>query len=139
MAEQNWREVLREIYNNDEYWNMASSNLSKLAEEVGISEEELDSVLKKLESQSLIKRDLDNVTLTQRGFDHIKSIELHNEQLMTDRILLVFTTVLTVGIVSISSIALSFVDNPVMSISLYALYAIVFLVLGALLSEKFGI
>jgi len=139
MSEQSWREVLREIYNNDEYWSMASSNLSKLAEEVGISEEELDSVLKKLESQGLIKRDLDNVSLTQRGFDHIKSIELHNEQLMTDRILLVFTTVLTVGIVSISSIALSFVDNPVMSISLYALYAIVFLVLGALLSEKFEI
>jgi len=137
MVEQKWQEVLDAIYQNDEYWSMEASNVSDLAQELSISEEELNEYLGKLEEQGLIKRDIDELNLTKRGFDHIHSIEMHNEQLMTDRVLLIFTTVLTIGVVIISSIALTFVQNPIMEISLYSVYAIVFLVLGALMSEKF--
>lgn len=137
MVENDWKNVLRAIYSDNEYWSMEASNLSDFADEIGLTEDELQKTLDKLESQKLIERDLDELHLTQRGFDHINSIEMHEEQLMTDRILLIFTTVLTIGIVITSSIALTFVDNPVLSVFLFAVYGIVFMVIGALSSEKF--
>lgn len=139
MTEVTWREVLQRIYTNDEYWSMETSNLSKLAKDLEIEESEVKKHIEKLEGQELIKREIDELHLTQRGFDYINSLEMHKEQQTTDRVLLVFTTVLTIGILITTSIALTIVNNPVMNISIHALYAIVFLVLGIMISKNTNI
>lgn len=138
MKNRDWVKVLETMYENSNYWSLdLSKDLEELSNETGINQGRLKDVLGELDKQDLISRNMDEVHLTERGFDHVNNLHMHEEQLTTDRILLVFTTVLAIGIIALASVGLSMVENPVFDIILYSVYAIIFIVIGALFSKKF--
>lgn len=139
MGKEKWLDVLEAIYQNNEYWKMNQSSLEDLSNELGIEKDDVDAVLDSLQAQDLIKRDIEQVELTQRGFDVINDRKNKEEQLLTDRLLLIFTTVLTLGVTVITAETLLKFENPVVTLSYYAIFAIVFIVLGILADRRYRI
>lgn len=137
MKSQEWADLLEKIYENDEYWNIGEDELTEVAKELNLEEEEVSEKLDNLKKQGLIERDIDQVTLTKRGFDLINRRKNHEEQLITDRLLVIFTTVLTLGVFVMTGIALQDLANPVVTISYYGIFALMFMALGIVFNKKF--
>lgn len=131
-----WYEVLEAIYDNDELWEMESSEVSQLADKSGLNDEQLESTLANLENQELIKRELDSVKLTQRGFDLISRKETHEEQLLTERLLLVFVTALSLGVLIDTAVSLGQSGNMFLEIAYNVLFAVLFIVLGMIARQN---
>lgn len=136
MAQETWANVLEAIYENEEYWKMQRSQLDKISDDLGLTEEEMDEVLSGLESQKLIERDIEDVKLTQRGFEFISEKKTHREQLITQRLLLVFVTAL-----SLSTLVETFMrvgnQGSVLLNAVYSIvFAIIFIVLGMIAKQN---
>ncbi|MFB6203015.1 MAG: hypothetical protein ABEK01_00840 [Candidatus Nanohaloarchaea archaeon] len=130
MARSDWYRILEAIYTNDEFWEMEETEVEDLASEVGMSPEEVRESLDSLEDQDLIKRELDKIILTKRGFNMISRRETHEEQMLTQRILLVFVTALSIGTLIQTSLQMIDSGNLVLRIAYNAIFAIIFIVLG---------
>lgn len=136
MAQELWAEVLEAIYENEEYWKMQRSELDEVSEDLGIGEEKMDEVLSGLESQSLIERDIEDVKLTQRGFEFISEKKTHEEQLMTQRLLLVFVTALSLATLADTIIKISNQGSIFMNAVYSIVFAIIFIVLGMIAKQN---
>ncbi|MFQ3308036.1 MAG: hypothetical protein ACI977_000252 [Candidatus Nanohaloarchaea archaeon] len=136
MAQEMWAEVLESIYENEEYWKMQRSQLDEVSEDLGITEEEMDQVLGGLESQSLIERDIEDVKLTQRGFEFISEKKTHEEQLITQRLLLVFVTALSLATLVDTFIKIGNQGSMALNVVYSVVFAIVFIVLGMIAKQN---
>lgn len=136
MAQELWAEVLEAIYENEEYWKMQRSELDEVSEDLGVGEEKMDEVLSGLESQSLIERDIEDVKLTQRGFEFISEKKTHEEQLMTQRLLLVFVTALSLATLADTIIKISNQGSIFMNAVYSIVFAIIFIVLGMIAKQN---
>ncbi|MFB6204722.1 MAG: hypothetical protein ABEJ75_03680 [Candidatus Nanohaloarchaea archaeon] len=133
-----WYEVLEALYEHDELWEMEASQVSQLAELTELEEEQVEETLENLENQELIKRELDTIILTKRGFDLISQKETHEEQLLTERLLLVFVTALSLGTLMDTAIAVGQTNNVFLQVAYNALFAIIFIVLGMIAKQNMG-
>lgn len=131
-----WYDVLEAIYENDELWEMETSEVSRLANKARLTEDQLENTLENLERQELIKRELDSVILTQRGFDLISRKETHEDQLLTERLLLVFVTALALSTLIETAISLGQTSNTFLQIAYNVLFAILFIVLGMIARQN---
>lgn len=136
MAQETWANVLEAIYENEEYWKMQRSQLDEVSEDVGITEEEMDEVLSGLESQNLIERDIEDVKLTQRGFEFISEKKTHEEQLITQRLLLVFVTALSLATLVDTFIKIGNQGSMLLNAVYSIVFAIVFIVLGMIAKQN---
>jgi hypothetical protein len=136
MAQEMWAEVLESIYENEEYWKMQRSQLDEVSEDLGITEEEMDQVLGGLESQSLIEIDIEDVKLTQRGFEFISEKKTHEEQLITQRLLLVFVTALSLATLVDTFIKIGNQGSMALNVVYSVVFAIVFIVLGMIAKQN---
>lgn len=136
MAEELWAEVLEAIYENEEYWKMQRSELSDISDELDIDEEKMDEILSGLESQNLIERDIEDVKLTQRGFEFISEKRTHQEQLITQRLLLVFVTALSLATLADTIIKISNQGSIFMNAVYSIVFAIIFIVLGMIARQN---
>lgn len=138
MARELWAEVLEAIYENEEYWKMQRSELEDISDDLGVGEEKMDEVLSGLESQSLIERDIEDVKLTQRGFEFISERKTHEEQLITQRLLLVFVTALSLATLADTIITISNQGSLFINTVYSIVFAIVFIVLGMIAKQNLG-
>jgi hypothetical protein len=136
MARELWAEVLEAIYENEEYWKMQRSELEDITDDLGVGEEKMDEVLSGLESQSLIERDIEDVKLTQRGFEFISERKTHEEQLITQRLLLVFVTALSLATLADTIITISNQGSLFINTVYSIVFAIVFIVLGMIAKQN---
>jgi hypothetical protein len=136
MARELWAEVLEAIYENEEYWKMQRSELEDISDDLGVGEEKMDEVLSGLESQSLIERDIEDVKLTQRGFEFISEKKTHEEQLITQRLLLVFVTALSLATLADTIITISNQGSLFINTVYSIVFAIVFIVLGMIAKQN---
>lgn len=136
MARETWSEVLEEIYENEEYWKMQRSQLDEISEDIGITEEKMDDVLSGLESQNLIERDIEDVKLTHRGFEFISEKKTHEEQLITQRLLLVFVTALSLATLVDTFIKIGNQGSMLLNAVYSVVFAIVFIVLGMIAKQN---
>lgn len=135
MPKEEWVDVLEEIYDESDFWEMNQSRISELEDKTGHSEEEIEEMLNNLRKQGLIKRDMEDIILTKRGFEFISEKKTHEEQMITQRLLLVFVTALALA---------TFVDTVmkvqeasfIVSAAYSAIFAIVFIVLGMVAKQN---
>lgn len=137
MGRDKWAEVLKAIYENDNYWQMNQSRLEDLSGELGLTEDEVDTALDNLQAQNMIKRDIEQIKLTQRGFDLINRRKDHEEKLLTDRLLLIFTSILTLGVVLLTAEVLIQLSNPIITLGYYTVFAVIFVIIGIIADQKY--
>lgn len=136
MAQETWANVLEAIYENEEYWKMQRSQLDKISDDLGLNEEEMDEVLSGLESQKLIERDIEDVKLTQRGFEFISEKKTHQEQLITQRLLLVFVTALSLSTLVETFMRVGNQGSVLLNAVYSVVFAIIFIVLGMIAKQN---
>ncbi len=135
MAEEKWAQVLEEIYEDQRYWKIEKSELQNVSEEMGLNDD-LDSILDALQSQDLIERDIDNVKLTQRGFEFISEKKTHDEQMLTQRLLLVFVTALSLSTLVDTVTKIGTQNNMLMNAAYSIVFAVLFIVLGMIAKQN---
>lgn len=135
-----WAEVLERMYENEKYWDMDQDRVEELADDLNKETSEINDALNRLDQQGFIQRDVDDAKLksrlTQRGFDLVDRRKKHEEQIITDRLLVIFTTVLTLGIFILTSLSLEELANPVVTVTYHAIFALIFVSLGLAFREK---
>ena len=137
MQDNSWFRLLDEIFENDRYWEMSEEDLSSISEKLDMPEEEVNSSLDNLQKQGLIKKEMDEIVLTERGFDLISSMEAHEEQVLTERLLIVVVTALSLGTLIDSSAALAS-SSITMRVVYSAIFGIVFLAIGMMANQQFS-
>ncbi|MFB6115792.1 MAG: hypothetical protein ABEK04_05930, partial [Candidatus Nanohalobium sp.] len=80
MAHEEWIDLLEVIYEESDFWEMDQERLTELEEESGYEEEEIRELLDNLQKQGLIKREMEEIILTERGFEFISEKKTHEEQ-----------------------------------------------------------
>lgn len=135
MAQEEWAKVLEAIYEDQKYWKINKSELETVSEEMDLSED-LESILDALQSQDLIERDIDNVKLTQRGFEFISEKKTHDEQMLTQRLLLVFVTALSLATLVDTVMKIGTQDNMLMNAAYSIVFAVLFIVLGMIAKQN---
>jgi len=135
MAEEAWTHLLEAIYENEQYWRIEKSELEEVADDLNLNAD-IDSVLEALDSQDLIERDIDHVTLTERGFKFVSEKKTHSEQLLTQRLLLVFVTALSLSTLVDTVIKIGNNTNMLITIVYSVVFAIVFIVLGMIAKQN---
>jgi hypothetical protein len=134
MQDTSWYRLLEKIFKDDRYWEMEGDDLSQLSESLDMDEDEVDEAIDNLQKQELIKKDMDEIVLTKRGFNLISRMETHEEQILTERLLLVVVTALSLGtlIESSASMASSSVS---MRMVYSAVFGVVFLAIGMMANQ----
>ncbi len=135
MAQEEWAKVLEAIYKDQKYWQIDQGELEKFSDEMDLNED-LESILDALQSQDLIERDIDSIQLTNRGFEFINEKKNHEEQMLTQRLLLVFVTALSLGTLVNTVIKAGAKGNIFMSVIPSVLFAVIFIVLGMIAQKK---
>lgn len=97
MEETKWSPVLREIYLHQDSWGSESEAIATLRRGAGIDAGRAEDVLTFLVEMELIERNGDGPRLTTEGFNVIRNREIQEEQVRTNRILLVFTAILALS------------------------------------------
>lgn len=136
MAQEEWTDLLEVIYEESDFWEMDTSMLSKLSEETGYEEEKIEELLDNLQKQGLIKREMEEIILTERGFEFISEKKTHEEQMLTQRLLLVFVTALSLATLVDTVIKIGNQGNMFMNIVYSIVFAIVFIVLGMIAKQN---
>ena len=136
MAQQEWVDLLEAIYDESDFWEMDTSMLSSLEEATEYEEEEVEDLLDNLQKQGLIKRDMEEIILTERGFEFISEKKTHEEQMLTQRLLLVFVTALSLATLVDTVIKLGNQGNIIMNVVYSVVFAIVFIVLGMIAKQN---
>ena len=137
MQDNSWFRLLEKIFENDRYWEMSEEDLSSISEKLDMPEEQVNSSLDNLQKQGLIKKEMDDIVLTERGFDLISSMEAHEEQVLTERLLIVVVTALSLGTLIDSSAALAS-SSITMRVVYSAIFGIVFLAIGMMANQQFS-
>jgi hypothetical protein len=138
MAQQEWVDLLEVIYEESDFWEMDTSMLSRLEKATEYEEDEVKDLLDNLQKQGLIKRDMEEIILTERGFEFISEKKTHEEQMLTQRLLLVFVTALSLATLVDTVIKLGNQGNIYMNMVYSIVFAIVFIVLGMIAKQKAG-
>ncbi len=135
MAQEEWAKVLEAIYEDQRYWKIQKSELESVSDDMDLSED-LESILDALQSQDLIERDIDNVKLTQRGFEFISEKKTHDEQMLTQRLLLVFVTALSLATLVDTVMKIGTQENMLMNAAYSIVFAVLFIVLGMIAKQN---
>lgn len=136
MAQQEWVDLLEVIYEESDFWEMDTSMLSRLEDATEYEEDEVEDLLDNLQKQGLIKRDMEEIILTERGFEFISEKKTHEEQMLTQRLLLVFVTALSLATLVDTVIKLGNQGNIYMNMVYSIVFAIVFIVLGMIAKQN---
>lgn len=136
MAQQEWVDLLEVIYEESDFWEMDTSMLSRLEKATEYEEDEVKDLLDNLQKQGLIKRDMEEIILTERGFEFISEKKTHEEQMLTQRLLLVFVTALSLATLVDTVIKLGDQGNIYMNMVYSIVFAIVFIVLGMIAKQN---
>ena len=136
MAQQEWVNLLEVIYEESDFWEMDTSMLSRLEKATEYEEDEVKDLLDNLQKQGLIKRDMEEIILTERGFEFISEKKTHEEQMLTQRLLLVFVTALSLATLVDTVIKLGNQGNIYMNMVYSIVFAIVFIVLGMIAKQN---
>jgi hypothetical protein len=136
MAQQEWVDLLEVIYEESDFWEMDTSMLSRLEKATEYEEDEVKDLLDNLQKQGLIKRDMEEIILTERGFEFISEKKTHEEQMLTQRLLLVFVTALSLATLVDTVIKLGNQGNIYMNMVYSIVFAIVFIVLGMIAKQN---
>jgi len=124
------------IYEESDFWEMDTSMIEDLEAETGYSEEKIDELLDNLQKQGLVKREMEDIILTERGFEYISEKKTHEEQMLTQRLLLVFVTALSLATLVDTVLKLSNQGNVLMNMVYSIVFAIVFIVLGMIAKQN---
>ena len=133
---QEWVDLLEVIYSESDFWEMDTSMISRLEEATEYDEEHIEELLDNLQKQGLIKRDMEEIILTERGFEFISEKKTHEEQMLTQRLLLVFVTALSLATLVETVIKLGNQGNIYMNVIYSIVFAIVFIVLGMIAKQN---
>ena len=136
MSQEEWTDLLEVIYEESDFWEMDTSMLSELSEETGYNEDKIQELLDNLQKQGLIKREMEEIILTERGFEFISEKKTHEEQMLTQRLLLVFVTALSLATLVDTVIKIGNQGSMFMSIVYSIVFAIVFIVLGMIAKQN---
>jgi hypothetical protein len=136
MSQEEWTDLLEVIYEESDFWEMDTSMLSKLSEETGYEEDKIEELLDNLQKQGLIKREMEEIILTERGFEFISEKKTHEEQMLTQRLLLVFVTALSLATLADTIIKIGNEGNMFMNVVYSVVFAIVFIVLGMIAKQN---
>lgn len=136
MEETAWFRLLKEIFSNDKYWEMEEEDVEELSDKLNEDEERINQAIDNLQKQGFIKKEMEKVVLTERGFNLISTMETHEEQLLTERLLLVFVTALSLGTLIETAVTLNQSGNIVLNMAYYILFAIIFIVLGMIAKQN---
>ncbi len=136
MAQQEWVDLLEVIYEESDFWEMDTSMLSRLENATEFEEDGVKDLLDNLQKQGLIKRDMEEIILTERGFEFISEKKTHEEQMLTQRLLLVFVTALSLATLVDTVIKLGNQGNIYMNMVYSIVFAIVFIVLGMIAKQN---
>lgn len=136
MSQEEWTDLLEVVYEESDFWEMDTSMLSELSEETGYKEDKIEELLDNLQKQGLIKREMEEIILTERGFEFISEKKTHEEQMLTQRLLLVFVTALSLATLVDTVIKIGNQGNMPMSILYSIVFAIVFIVLGMIAKQN---
>ena len=136
MAQQEWVDLLEVIYEESDFWEMDTSMLSRLEKATEYEEDEVKDLLDNLQKQGLIKRDMEEIILTERGFEFISEKKTHEEQMLTQRLLLVFVTALSLATLVDTVIKLGNQGNIYMNMVYSIVFAIIFIVLGMIAKQN---
>lgn len=136
MAQEEWIDLLQVIYEESDFWEMDQDQIPELQEESGYEEEELRELLDNLQKQGLIKREMEEIILTERGFEFISEKKTHEEQMLTQRLLLVFVTALALATLVDTVIKIGNTGNVLMNAVYSIVFAIVFIVLGMIAKQN---
>ena len=128
--------MLEVIYSESDFWEMDTSMISRLEEATEYDEEHVEELLDNLQKQGLIRRDMEEIILTERGFEFISEKKTHEEQMLTQRLLLVFVTALSLATLVETVIKLGNQGNIYMNIIYSIVFAIVFIVLGMIAKQN---
>ena len=128
--------MLEVIYSESDFWEMDTSMISRLEEATEYDEEHVEELLDNLQKQGLIRRDKEEIILTERGFEFISEKKTHEEQMLTQRLLLVFVTALSLATLVETVIKLGNQGNIYMNIIYSIVFAIVFIVLGMIAKQN---
>jgi len=135
---QEWVDLLEVIYSESDFWEMDTSMISRLEEATEYDEEHVEELLDNLQKQGLIRRDMEEIILTERGFEFISEKKTHEEQMLTQRLLLVFVTALSLATLVETVIKLGNQGNIYMNVIYSIVFAIVFIVLGMIAKQNLG-
>ncbi|AOV95268.1 hypothetical protein AQV86_05115 [Nanohaloarchaea archaeon SG9] len=133
---QEWVDLLEVIYSESDFWEMDTSMISRLEEATEYDEEHVEELLDNLQKQGLIRRDMEEIILTERGFEFISEKKTHEEQMLTQRLLLVFVTALSLATLVETVIKLGNQGNIYMNVIYSIVFAIVFIVLGMIAKQN---
>jgi len=136
MSQEQWTDLLEVIYEESDFWEMDTSMIEDLEAETGYSEEKIDELLDNLQKQGLVKREMEDIILTERGFEYISEKKTHEEQMLTQRLLLVFVTALSLATLVDTVLKLSNQGNVLMNMVYSIVFAIVFIVLGMIAKQN---
>lgn len=136
MAQEEWIDLLQVIYEESDFWEMDQDQIPELQEESGYEEEEIEDLLDNLQKQGLIKREMEEIILTERGFEFISEKKTHEEQMLTQRLLLVFVTALALATLVDTVIKIGNSGNTLMNMVYSIVFAIVFIVLGMIARQN---
>lgn len=136
MAQEEWVDLLEVIYEESDFWEMDQEQLPELREKTGYGEEEIEDLLDNLQKQGLVKREMEEIILTERGFEFISEKKTHEEQMLTQRLLLVFVTALSLATLVDTIIKISNSGNIYMNVVYSIVFAIVFIVLGMIAKQN---
>lgn len=136
MSQEEWTDLLEVIYEESDFWEMDTSMLEDLSEQTGYTEDKIQELLDNLQKQGLIKREMEEIILTERGFEFISEKKTHEEQMLTQRLLLVFVTALSLATLVDTVIKIGNQGSMFMSIVYSILFAIVFIVLGMIAKQN---
>ncbi len=136
MAEEEWLDVLEAIYEESDFWEMEKEQLPELQDKLGYDEEEIEDLMGNLQKQGLVKREMEEIILTERGFEFISEKKTHEEQMLTQRLLLVFVTALALATLVDTVIKISQQGNVIMNVVYSVVFAIVFIVLGMIAKQN---
>ncbi|MFB6180715.1 MAG: hypothetical protein ABEJ93_02455 [Candidatus Nanohalobium sp.] len=136
MAQEEWVDLLEAIYEESEFWEMERSKIKELEAKTGYPEEEIETLMENLQKQGLIKREMEEIILTERGFEFISDKKTHKEQMLTQRLLLVFVTALSLATLANTVIKITQQGNMVFNIIYSIVFAILFIVLGMIAKQN---
>jgi DNA-binding MarR family transcriptional regulator len=136
MAEEEWIDLLEVIYEESDFWEMDQEQMPELRRKAGYDEEAVEDLLDNLQKQGLVKREMEEIILTERGFEFISEKKTHEEQMLTQRLLLVFVTALALATLVDTVIKIGNSGNIYMNIVYSIVFAIIFLVLGMIARQN---
>lgn len=136
MADEEWVDLLEVIYEQSDFWEMDQDQLPELRRKAGYDEDKVEDLLDNLQKQGLVKREMEEIILTERGFEFISEKKTHEEQMLTQRLLLVFVTALSLATLVDTVIKLGNQGNIYMNTVYSIVFAIVFIVLGMIAKQN---